>query len=67
MSVDEVGSGTSKIIATKLFLFIHTFTNNLTSINILVREMSFDGGYFVGTGADVFGSGTEDLWEDGGY
>ena len=29
--------------------------------------MSFDGGYFVGTGADVFGSGTEDFWEEGGY
>ena len=27
--------------------------------------MSCDGGYSVGTEADVFGSNTEDLWEEG--
>ena len=43
MSADEEGSGTPKRITDKLFLFIHIFTNNLTSNNILVRKMIFDG------------------------
>ena len=29
--------------------------------------MSCDGQYFVGPGADAFGSDTEDLWEEGGF
>ena len=49
-------------------IFIYKYIYRYLKINNkLVREMSCDGQYFVGTGADAFGSGTEDLWEEGGF
>ena len=46
----------------KKIIYIYIY---LTSYNILVRYIRFDGEDFLGTGPDALGIGTVEFWEEG--